>query len=86
MADSKEPKQETAQDIVNKLEKTYIDATNTVSDIKTKHIQLLEQLIAAQDAQHTALKTLADTKIAYIANMLQTEQSKNTTRLDNVKV
>ena len=79
-------KQETAQDIVNKLEKTYIDSTNTVADIKTKHIQLLEKLIAAHEAQHTALKTLADTKIAYIANMLQTEQSKNTTRSDNVKL
>lgn len=78
MAEAKsETKQETAQDIVNKLEKLYIESTNTVADIKAKHVQLLEQLIAAHEAQHSALKTLADTKISYIANMLQAEQSKN---------
>jgi uncharacterized membrane-anchored protein len=78
--------QPTAQEIVNKLEKAYIDATSHVAEVKTKHMQVLEQLIAAQDAQHTALKTLADTKISYIANMLQTEQSKSVPRQDNVKV
>lgn len=78
--------QPTAQEIVNKLEKAYIDATSHVAEVKTKHMQVLEQLITAQDAQHAALKTLADTKISYIANMLQAEQSKSAPRQDNVKL
>lgn len=83
--DTSSQSQPTAQEIINKLEKAYIDATSHVAEVKTKHIQLLEQLIAAQDAQHTTLKTLADTKISYIANMLQAEQTKGAPRQDNVK-
>jgi hypothetical protein len=79
-------KEESPQELINKLERLYTEATNTVLETKSKHVLMLQQLLDEQEAQHTALKNLADTKITILVNTLQAEQSKNNSaRGDNVK-
>jgi Mg2+ and Co2+ transporter CorA len=70
------PAQESAQDVLMRLERSYLDRAKTLSELKDQLSKLQEQVMTAHDVAFKAFQTFSSSKEQYLVNVINTQNTR----------
>ena len=73
-----EAKEETAQEILARLERDYEEKKKAIADLKTQQARLQEQILTAQEDMFKSFQTWSVNKEQYLSNIVRALDQKLT--------